>query len=370
MTLSLRSFSEVAGTSGEEPFLKLFAESAALLREEMFAPYAPSPAYSAMVLGLMRRRPFDAFLVMDRERVCGRIAVGALGAKPGAAAAGLFEAVAGQDRDAACDMLISAAMRWASSDRYSEIFAPIDFDTWFSYRFLVPREDNAPHVRLFSWEPAQPADYLDAFIGEGFAVSERYQTVVARFDAQSTNSLSHVAELTSSALTDAMLAGFSFERLSDHSQLPAVLDEAYALCMSAFADNFLFERLSRELFKTILLSGAAVRDCTLSHWVRDASGDMKGFVLSFADGDAIVCKTIAISPTARGHRLSTALLHLTVMEGAARGLNTFVSALVRGGNVSESLLGPFAEHCASQERHEYVLLRRDVPTLAGLADSA
>jgi GNAT superfamily N-acetyltransferase len=358
VTLLLLAFSEVIGTSGEDAFLQRFTESARLMREQAFAPYAPTAAYSAMVLGLMRLRPFDGFLVMDGDRVRGRIAVEELSAKSKAAGAGLFEAAAGADRDRISGMLISAAERWASREGYSEVFAPIDFNTWFSYRFLLPREDGAPHSRLFSWEPVQPGGYLEEFVRAGFAEMERYRTVVMRFDPQSASSLSNVAHLTSSAVSSATESGFIFDRLSDRAQLAAILDEAYEICMSAFAENLLFEPVSRELFRTILLSGAAVRDCTLSHWVRDESGEMAGFLLAFSDGDSVVAKTIAIAPSARGHRLSTALIHLAVKEGAARGLDTFVSALVRSGNVSESLSGPFADRCAEKEIHEYVLLQK------------
>lgn len=369
MTLSLTSFSEVSSGGGAAPFLERFAEAAPLIRSEAFAPWAPSAAYTTMVLNMLRRRPFEAFLVMDGGQVRGRIAVGELGAKPDDAGAGLFEVATGEDELRTSRMLISAAMEWAARGGYSGIYAPIDASTWFSYRFLVPQSDDAPHTRLFSWEPVQAPAYLDAFIREGFAELETYQTVVMHFDAASAHSLSNVADLSSSAVSSAESAGHVFERLSDHQQLPAVLDEAFDLCMSAFAGNLLFEPVSRDLFRTILLSAAAIRDCTSSHWVRDAAGQMRGFLFAFVDGDATVVKTIAISPDSRGHRLSTALVHLAAKEAAARGLVTFVSALVRTGNRSASLSDSLAEHCGWKETHEYMLLRRDVPPVGGRAEA-
>ena len=358
MTVKLRSLSEAEDPVSREQFLERFNASASSLRESVYAPFAPKQTYSALLLNLARERPFDAFLAEAEGRVAGRAAVWSLTAKPGAAGIGLFESAPGAEREDVSTMLIDAASSWATDRGYTEIFAPIDLNTWFSHRFLLPPPDGGTHKILYSWEPVQPPEYVDAFTRRGFRNAERYHTEIMRFDPGSDRSLGKVAELTSDAVTRATKAGFTFERLADPARLSALLDEAHGLCSEAFAENFLFEPIGPELFRTILLSGAAGRDSTLSHWVRDATGQMQGFILAFADGDAVVVKTIAISPSARGNRLSVALTHLAVKEGTRRGLNTLVSALVHGGNVSEILSGPFARACAERSTHEYVLLRR------------
>jgi GNAT superfamily N-acetyltransferase/ribosomal protein S18 acetylase RimI-like enzyme len=358
VTTKLRSLSEAEDPVSREQFLERFNASASSLRESAYAPFAPKQTYSALLLNLARERPFDAFLAEAEGRVAGRAAVWSLTAKPGAAGIGLFESAPGAERDDASAMLIDAASSWATDRGYTEIFAPIDLNTWFSHRFLLPPPDGRTHKILYSWEPVQPPEYVDAFTRRGFRNAERYHTEIMRFDHGSERSLGKVAELTSDAVTHATKAGFTFERLADPARLPALLDEAYGLCSEAFAENFLFEPIGPELFRTILLSGAAVRDSTLSHWVRDAAGQMQGFILAFADGDAVVVKTVAISPSARGNRLAVALTHLAVKEGTRRGLNSLASALVHGGNVSEILSGPFARACAECLTHEYVLLRK------------
>ena len=358
MTAKLRTLSEAEDPVSREQFLERFSESASSLREFVYAPFAPKQAYSTLMLTLARERPFEAFLAETGGRVAGRAAVWSLAAKPGAAGIGLFESAPGAERDDVSATLIDAASSWATDRGYTEIFAPIDLNTWFSYRFLLPPSDGGTHQMLYSWEPVQPPEYVDAFTRRGFRNAERYHTEIMRFDAGSERELGNVAELTSDAVARATKAGFAFERLADPARLPALLDEAYGLCSEAFAENFLFEPVGPGLFRTILLSGAAVHDSTLSHWVRDAAGQMQGFILAFADGDAVVIKTIAISPSARGNRLSAALVHLAVKEGTRRGLNSLVSALVHLGNVSEILSGPFARACAARSTHEYVLLRK------------
>jgi GNAT acetyltransferase-like protein len=354
----LRSLSEAQNPASREQFLERFSASASSLRESVYSPFAPKQTYSALLLSLSRGRAFDAFLAEADGRVASCAAVWALAAKSGAAAIGLFESAGGAQCDDVSATLIDAASAWATDRGYREIFAPIDLNTWFSYRFLLPPSDGGTHRVLYDWEPVQPPEYADAFVRCGFREAERYRTDIMRFDPASELSLRNVAELTSDAVIHATKAGFTFERLADPARLPALLDEAYRLCTESFAENFLFEPIDPELFRTILLSGAAVRNCALSHWVRDGVGQMQGFLLAFADGDAVVGKTIAISPSARGNRLSTALTHLAVKEGARRGLNSFVAALVHGGSVSEIIAGPFARACAQLERHEYVLLQK------------
>lgn len=352
MTIEILRLSGAEGEAARAHLIDRFAAEAPPTSR------APSVAYTRAVLAIALQRPAELLLVVKDGRVVGRALVAASLSRPSASALGLFEVDGGPKGAAAGDSLIDAATRWALANGRAELFAPIDLNTWFSYRFLLPPEGPGAEVPPFDWEPAQPAGYLDLFRRHGFDVAERYHTQGGWF-ASDGEGLSAVVRHTAPAHEAARAAGVSFERLTETARLATLLGELHPLCMEAFRDSPLFEPLPEELFRRLYASAAGTRDCSLTHVARDPSGAPVGFVFAFTDGDAIVVKTIAVSPALRGRHLSSALVHLVFARGAERGYRHFVSALVRRGNTSDFLANPSLLHGTRIWRHDYVLLRRD-----------
>jgi hypothetical protein len=356
MTATLIALSAQGDDAERADFwLQFFVECAPELREAEFAPFAPSAQYTRLVLKLMPVAACELFLLLEEGRVRGRAAVSALKATPGAAGISLFECGPGVNRDANTGMLIDAACRWANDHGCPEIYAPVDLNSWFSYRFLLPPAPHATLGRLYAWEPVQPLEHVAAFVRRGFQEAERYHTLIGEFDESARAALS---AMPTPAASRAQADGYVFEQLTEPAGLPALLREAHGVCMDAFAGTLLFAPIDAELFVGILLAGASTRDCTLTHWVRDGSGRMAGFALAFVDDGAAVVKSVAIAPEARGRHLSTALTQLVVKTALARGHTTFISALIRSGNTSEFLLSPYIPRGTNVMKHEYVLLRR------------
>ncbi|GAC1479160.1 MAG: hypothetical protein NVS1B4_23520 [Gemmatimonadaceae bacterium] len=354
MTIALARLSEMQGAANREAFLRTFITCAPRLREPEWAPYAPSIPYTELVLTLMRQVPHELMLIRSGGEVVGRSAVCALRGTVGAAGIGLFESAPGSGRDVVSGALVDASCRWAHASALTEVFAPIDMNSWFSYRFLLPPPAGEALGPFYHWEPVQPLEHPRAFLDRGFTEAERYRTIVADVDAGEVRAM-----MGSPAVDRAIAAGYVFERLVDPAGLSALLDEAYDICMEAFAGTLLFEPIDLTLFRTILMAGAATRDCTLTHWVRDADRRMVGFVLAFVDDGATVIKTVATARAARGKHLSTALIQLASTVGAERGLRRVISALVRSGNTSERLATPYVAASDTIHVHEYALLRRE-----------
>jgi ribosomal protein S18 acetylase RimI-like enzyme len=359
MSCALARLSEVEEPAARARFLRRFADCPASLLDGPYARYAPSPAYTETVLDLGLRRPSELFLAIDGDRVVARSMAATSFSAPGVATMGLFEMAITPGGASAGRALIEAGVDWAIATGHHALYAPVDVVTWFSYRFLIPPADDDAAVPPYAWEPAQPDEYPSLFLAHGFEEAERYITTGTIYEASAGDSLEAV-RVTNRAYAAAAAAGYRFEQLAGAEQLDALLEELHPLCMDAFSGAVLFEPLPVPLFRRLYMSAAASRDCSPTHVVRDAGGQLTGFVFAFVDGDAVVIKTIAVAAEARGRHLSTALSHLALRTGAERGLRSFVSALVRRGNTSEFLAQAYVVPGVRAWKHEYVLLRKNL----------
>ncbi|MEK7401539.1 MAG: GNAT family N-acetyltransferase [Gemmatimonadota bacterium] len=333
-----------------------FIASAAALRGDRAAAQAPSAKYTELILRLASARPHELLMARDGD-VTGRALVSAATGRA-AAAVGLVELAVGEAGANAARAIVDAATEWAEQAGLDELIAPVDVNTWFSYRFLLPPAPGPVPPAPFAWEPAQPDDYPRVFAALGFEELERYQTLGGDLTQAEGEDAATVLAATEMAFKKAAQAGFTFHRLETPDALAPLLDELHALCMDAFRDNLLFEPIPLELFRALYAESSGGRDATLTHWVRDAIGRLAGFVLAFVDGDTAVVKTIAVTPELRGKRISSALVHLVLKTSVARGLRKAVSALVRRGNTSEHLSSPYLKLGVTPWKREYVLMRR------------
>jgi GNAT superfamily N-acetyltransferase len=346
---------------------------------ERFVGSGPSPVYAGTVLDVAETRPSELLLAVDRAaggdgdpgQGSGRVPGGVLGrvlisacAGRSAAALGLFEAVSGAAGDGAATRLISAALEWAREHRLTEVYAPMDVNSWFSYRAPLPPEDGSagvaggPAPPLRFWEPSHRPEQLDRFRRLGFEDFERFRTLRIGMPLSGGPTLADVLRDTGRAWRAAVAADVRFERLANLALLPPLMDELHPLCMEAFRDNSLFEPVPLDLFHALYLKGAAGVDATFTHWARNRDGRLVGFVYAFADGEDVVIKTIAVAPSARGAHLSTALVHVVVATANARGFRGVTSALVREDNTSRFLSRPFELPGVERWTRDYVLLRK------------
>jgi GNAT superfamily N-acetyltransferase len=273
---------------------------------------------------------------------------------------GLYEAPPGREGDEATEAIIRSALEWAASERLGTLYAPVDVNTWFSYRFPLPSVGGPKAPPVFRWEPDAPPQYLTRFLRSGFSETERFETRALEFPSQGAYTMRNVVEHTKRAHKRALRNGFTFGRVTDGEALGEALGETYQVCMAAFAENPLFAPLSHERFVALYGNAIARTEGHLTFWARDQQNRIVGFVFAFPDGEFCVTKTIAVAPEVRGRGLSIALFHRVIRAAADQGYRKIISALVRRGNASEGLFRPHHEPGVDTWTREYVLLSRQV----------
>ncbi len=239
---------------------------------------------------------------------------------------------------------LSAACEWLARRGCGRVIAPVDFDNWFPYRFRIDDGDS----RIFEWEPVNPPEYVQALEDNGFEIVDRYHSTCI-------GNLAGFLARTESSYQSAIAAGFEF-RPFDEPPLPEDLTSLYRISIESFADNFLFEPISQEQFLALYVGIVDKRKEGLSYFVVDPDGREVGFLFAFLEEwggptSAIIMKSIAVLPEARGQGLSSALTYVTAKAGVEHGAGCVVTALIRAGIQSESV----ARKGEFLWRHDYAL---------------
>ena len=89
----------------------------------------------------------------------------------------------------------------------------------------------------------------------------------------------------------------------------------------------------------------------------NSEGKELGYVFSYPDQDRFIIKSLVMDPSARGAKLSSALVHKSLVQAYTNGYVKACGACVRKGNVSEH----FFDHLGVKERENlYTLVRKDL----------
>ncbi|HSM34986.1 MAG TPA: GNAT family N-acetyltransferase [Longimicrobiales bacterium] len=356
----VRWTSPAAGKTPPEPFLARFEGCGDAIRR-LHAPRAESSAgYAATVLRAALAGPPELVIVEDGGRDVARAAFFPCASRERTGAVGMYEALPGEVGDRATSRILDAALAWAASRGLGELVAPVDANTWFANRFVLPEPESSTAPPPYSWEPQNPPEYPERFRRHGFADIERYETRGFWFARDSPYAIENVVAHTRKGWDGAAAAGLSIDRLNGDADVPAFLDELHPVCMEAFAENPLFEPVPPALFGAMYGEGLARARGHLTFYARDGGGRLAGFVFAFPDRDAVVVKTVAVAPRARGVGLSSALLHAVFRAAGEADVERFVSALIRRGNASEFLARPHVLPAADTWLREYVVLGRGV----------
>lgn len=242
--------------------------------------------------------------------------------------------------------LIEAAAQWARERGAGPLVGPMNFNTWFPYRF---RADTQSEIAPFAWEPVNPPQYVEFFRQNGFEELARYHT-------RSVDGLDELVRRLSPSGERTRLAGYSLREFDRDRVLEREVPILHGLSMVGFRDNFLFEPIPLEIFRQLyvpLVSGKV--DLSLCRFLLDPQGREAGFITAFMERDSsLVLKSMTVLPEHRGKGLSNALFHASIEAGLQRGARHCISALVREGIGSESL----AKKSEIRWEHRYALYER------------
>jgi GNAT superfamily N-acetyltransferase len=359
MSVKISTWTATNGAAPPADFLERFQHVGAAMQATYAAEALTPPSYIAMLLRAAAERPVELTIVSAGGRDVARAGSFVSTAHEGVGLIGLYEAEAGRTGDEATELLVERAVIWAAGQRLRLLYAPVDANTWFRYRFAIGSPDRAP--RPFAWEPQQPDAYRTRFLQQGFAVADTFETMGFDFPARGAYTFRDLVEQTRNGSRAAAEHGFVCERLAAGADPETVLRELHPLCMEAFADNLLFQPISLELFVHKYRELLASTPAHMTFLARGPDRHLAGFLFAFPDRGWIVIKTVAVAVGARGQRLASALLHEAVKAGADAGLTKVVTALVRADNDSRFLVDPRKMPSVARWERTYELLSRTLP---------
>lgn len=295
------------------------------------------PSREAMAAAFSADNPFFKvgtarhFLALEGDRPVGRVTAirnGRLEAREGPVGLlGFFEC---EPDLTVSNRLLSAAVGYLRSAGLRIVRAPVDFDTWHRYRFMIKGFDEPPILL----EPYNKPYYPPFFISFGFREATRYLSKrVADLASVLTRLLPRHA--------DALARGFRFRSLQGEPLGPA-LHLLYRLAMGSCAKNWGYTEISEGEFLT-LYGGAGVRlDPDLVLLAENREGEPVGFLLSFpntlpreigGNGNlpALNLMTVGILPPYRGMGLGKALVAEAYRRALRKGYRSAHHCLIREG---------------------------------------
>lgn len=301
---------------------------------------------------LVRPFPFarEFWLCCEQDRAVGRIGANVSATDPAKGFFGFFDLDLSAGNQHVAGALIGSACNWLRDQGVKQVIGPIAFNTWFPYRVRIDDGD----ARIFAWEPVNPPEYVSLLEASGLELGAHYTSTAF-------GDLRRFLKKMEPSHRNAVASGFTFRPLR-RSSIDADIPALYRISVSAFQDSYLFEPIPETLFAQLYVSIADREKENASWIVVDPVGVEVGFVYAFLDRcrhagraeTAVVLKSLAIVPEARGKALSNALLYLVVRDSLQMGADYGIAALVRSGIQSEV----YARKGKFLWRHEYGLWRK------------
>jgi hypothetical protein len=236
---------------------------------------------------------------------------------------GFFECV---DRPDVARPLLDTALAWLAERGVARTLGPMNFSTWYRYRFVTGGHERGP----FLLEPYNAPWYGRLFEGAGFTPFNRYATLRV--------------SLTPVPMLEAMhgrcaRAGVTFEPL-DLAQADETLPMFFDLSRRIFAGKTAYSAITLEEFQALYRGASAILEPGLSWIARDRQGAPLGFLFAYPDllepmrrgaptarPETTVLKTIGIVPEApKG--LGWAMTHLHMEAARERGYRFSLFALM------------------------------------------
>lgn len=222
-----------------------------------------------------------------------------------------------EDRQAGTVLLHDACTRLAA-EGFDAVLAPLDGDTWHSYRVVTETDGSPP----FALEPTGGPHDLACLQACGFVTAAEYLST--------RNLLEETAPPTP-------LAGVRVETWTDSDPEP-LLAELFTVSTRAFRRNAFFKPIERAAFDALYAPLLTRLDPRLVLFARDTEDRLAGFLFGLpdlAEGPApttVILKTYASRRFGAG-RLLADTFHRTA---AGLGFRSVIHALMHADNLSAS----------------------------------
>jgi hypothetical protein len=258
---------------------------------------------------------------------------------------GLFECV---DDYEAAEAVLSAGTDYLRSVGAYRIWGPVDFSTWYRYRFVV----DGGHGDPFFLEPSNPSYYPDLFQRFGFLAKMSY------FSARTDEPWAHVERCRryEEGFYD---RGYTVRPL-DRSRLEAELELLYDLSIQTFRVNPGFCPIPLAEFQRLYAGLFHLVDADLVAFAQEPDGRPFGFIFAVPNyaevpvgakvpglalktlcmrrrrGEAktLVIKTLGVLPALRRVLAGPVLVSYIHRKAMQKGYERVVHALMREDNLS------------------------------------
>ena len=343
--------------SEDHSFIEEFAHLRDMVREEKYKVGGPGPLQVKALVhwGVKKRANF--WLVKDKSeksilRLCARVSPhlkdhGTIG---------LFEMeLTHPNAHEAFELALQTALDWLRSKGVKEVAAPVDMNTWFTYRFSLEGKHFSPRLK---WEPTTPPEYLTLFKEKGFKDFALFHSVffphyrIGNWCLGTGPMRRSLKGLYHQGFT---LRPFDKERFMTH-EVPVF----HTISHEAFSDSLLFEPIDLETFSNLYAVALKSYDFSPSRVLVSPEGETAGFIFAFYDGDFLVIKSIAILKKYQGKNLSSGMIYNSVRESFAFNKKGTISALVRTGIASESIEKNVKKTLWFSWAHYYSLLKKEL----------
>ncbi len=340
----------------DEMFIEEFAHLRDRVREEKFkiGGAGPDQIKALMRWGLKNRANF--WLVKDHRgkaflRICARVSPHLISH----GTLGLFELdLNHKDAHEGFSLALQSTLAWLQSKGVKEVTAPVDLNTWFTYRFSLEGKHFWPRLK---WEPTTPPEYLQLFREKGFKDIALFHSVFFphyRIGSWCLGTGAMRRSLKSLHRQGFKLRPFDKDRFMTH-EVPVF----HNISHEAFGDSLFFEPIDLETFSNLYAVALKSYDFSPSSVLISPDGETAGFIFAFYDDEYLVIKSIAIKKKYQGRNLSSGMIYHAVKQSFAYNKKGTISALVRTGIASESIEKNVKKTLWFSWAHYYTLLQKE-----------
>jgi hypothetical protein len=245
---------------------------------------------------------------------------------------------------------------WFKAQNIHEVIAPVDINTWFSYRFSLPGKKFFPR---FKWEATTPPEYLQLFKDFGFSDYAFFNSVV--FPHLRIGDYCIGAGHLKKSFKRIQEQGFSLRPFDMENFKNKELPVFHEISHDAFSDALLFEPIDLNTFTNLYASAITLYDFSPSCVLVDPKGETAGFLFAFYDGDYLVIKSIALRKKYQGLKLSSGMIYSAAQKSWQLNKKGTISAMVRTGLASETIAKNSQKWMWLSWSHEYILVKKAIP---------
>lgn len=256
----------------------------------------------------------------------------------------------------ALTVALTASEAWLKERGVATVVAPVDFNTWFNYRFSIPGRKYLPR---FGWEPTSPPEYEALFRDNGYVTHSTFNSVF--FPHIRIGSFAPGTGHLKAAHERMKTLGYGMRPLDMSRFLEHELPLLHDISHEAFQDAPLFEPIDLQTFSALYAAGKATYDISPSSILIAPDGTEVGFLFAFFDGNHYVIKSLAVRRKHQGKHVAGGLVYAGLRMAFERGMKTTVSALVRTGIASDKMNRRSRKFTWLAWTHDYILLKKALP---------